>query len=42
MNATTARLYRLCAPQLAALEAEAALAALAARVRQDATTRSAA
>lgn len=35
MNATTARLYRLCAPQLAQIAADAALAELVARVRLD-------
>lgn len=35
MSATAARLYRLCAPQLAQIAADAALAALVARVRQD-------
>ena len=35
MNATTDRLLRLCAPQLAQLAADAALAALVARVRSD-------
>lgn len=33
MNATTERLLRLCAPQLQQIAADAALAALVARVR---------
>ena len=35
MNATTERLMRLCAPQLAQLAADAALVALVERLRTD-------
>jgi hypothetical protein len=35
MNATTARLYRLCAAQVAQLAADEALRALVARVQTD-------
>jgi hypothetical protein len=41
MNATTARLYRLCATEIAQLAADAALRALVARVQGTETRRAA-